>query len=448
MMRRAARPLLYAGIVAVVLGLAKVHAAYIGDYVLHSTEPRRLVWTIGYVVIVGIASYGAGLPDLPRSSRQTVTSALGAPMAAALAMSLVQLIAGDALLPRFVVFGSVLLLVPWNFLCIAIARGGRQHGERRDRVVLVGPEAEAATLRTELSGNPERPAVLLAALTADQARVRDHRSKPLVEQVLALSGSVVILDRSALLEPTVVSQAAALHEAGVRIRSLSLFYEEWLGKLPLSELERASLLFDIRELHGPRYVRVKRLFDVMLGLVGLVALIVVEPFVLLGNVIGNRGPLLYRQQRIGKNGVTFEVLKFRTMRERGLDELQTTTWTQENDPRITPFGRVLRKTHIDELPQLWNVLFGDLSIVGPRPEQPHYVEELTGKLPFYGLRHLVRPGLTGWAQVKYGYAGDEHDALEKLQYDFWYLRHQSLALDARIIGRTVRSVSGSQGIGR
>jgi lipopolysaccharide/colanic/teichoic acid biosynthesis glycosyltransferase len=227
-----------------------------------------------------------------------------------------------------------------------------------------------------------------------------------------------------------------------------LFYEEWLAKLPLSELERASLLFDIRELHGPRYVRVKRLLDVTLGLGGLIALILVEPFVLLGNVIGNRGPLLYRQQRIGKNGVTFEVLKFRTMRERGLDERETTTWTQENDPRITPFGRVLRKTHIDELPQLWNVLFGDLSIVGPRPEQPHYVEELTGKLPFYGLRHLVRPGLTGWAQVKYGYAGDEHDALEKLQYDFWYLRHQSLALDARIIGRTVRSVSGSQGTGR
>jgi lipopolysaccharide/colanic/teichoic acid biosynthesis glycosyltransferase len=266
--------------------------------------------------------------------------------------------------------------------------------------------------------------------------------------VLALSGSVVILDRSALLEPTVVSQAAGLHEAGIRIRSLSLFYEEWLGKLPLSELERASLFFDISELHGPRYVRVKRLLDVTFGLVGLVALIVAEPFVLLGNLLGNRGPLLYRQKRVGKNGATFEVLKFRTMREQGLDELAETSWTQENDPRITPFGRLLRKTHIDELPQLWNVLFGDLSIVGPRPEQPHYVEELTQKLPFYGLRHLVRPGLTGWAQVKYGYAGDERDALEKLQYDFWYLRHQSLTLDVRVIGRTVRSVAGSQGAGR
>jgi lipopolysaccharide/colanic/teichoic acid biosynthesis glycosyltransferase len=120
-------------------------------------------------------------------------------------------------------------------------------------------------------------------------------------------------------------------------------------------------------------------------------------------------------------------------------------WTGEDDPRITGFGRVMRVTHLDELPQMWNILRGDLSIVGPRPEQPRYVEELTQKLPFYDLRHLVRPGLTGWAQVKYGYAGDERDALEKLQYDFYYLRHQSIAFDLRIIGRTVRSVLGRKG---
>ena len=123
-------------------------------------------------------------------------------------------------------------------------------------------------------------------------------------------------------------------------------------------------------------------------------------------------------------------------------------WTTEDDPRITPFGRVLRATHLDELPQVVNILRGDLSVVGPRPEQPRYVEELTEKLPFYGLRHLVRPGLTGWAQVMYGYAGDEADALQKLQYEFFYLRHQGVALDLRIVGRTIRTVFGSQGGGR
>jgi lipopolysaccharide/colanic/teichoic acid biosynthesis glycosyltransferase len=116
----------------------------------------------------------------------------------------------------------------------------------------------------------------------------------------------------------------------------------------------------------------------------------------------------------------------------------STDWTSEDDPRITKFGHFLRRTHIDELPQFVNILRGELSIVGPRPEQPRYVATLEECLPFYQLRHLVRPGLTGWAQVKYGYAGSERDALEKLQYDFYYLGHQNLILDLRIIARTIR----------
>jgi lipopolysaccharide/colanic/teichoic acid biosynthesis glycosyltransferase len=441
--RRATRPLLYLGIVAAVLGLAKIHARYIGHYVLHSTQPSRLVWTIGYIVMLIIASYGAGLPELPRTTRQAVTSAFAAPVAAALGISLIQLLVGDALLPRFVVLGSAVLLVPWNLLCIKIGRSNRAQGERRDRVVVVAPPAEAITLKGELDAEPERPAVLVSALEPAAAVSPDGKHKPLLDEVLRVRATVVVLDRIALAEPTVVAQAAALHEAGLRVRSLSSFYEDWLGKLPVSELERASLFFDIRELHGDRYLRVKRLLDAALGVLGCLALVVVLPFVVLGDVIANRGPLLYRQKRVGKNGREFSILKFRTMR--ASDGLPSNEWTKENDPRITPFGRVLRRTHVDELPQLVNIVRGDLSFVGPRPEQPHYVYELSQKLPFYGLRHLVRPGLTGWAQVKYGYAGDERDALEKLQYEFWYLRNQSLNLDARVIGRTVRSVLGRGG---
>jgi len=161
------------------------------------------------------------------------------------------------------------------------------------------------------------------------------------------------------------------------------------------------------------------------------------------NLVGNRGPLLYRQERIGKNGTPFAILKFRTMRPAQPGD--STDWTGELDPRITRFGHVLRRSHLDELPQVLNILRGELSVVGPRPEQPHYVEELSEKLPFYAMRHLVRPGLTGWAQVKYGYAGDERDALEKLQYEFFYLRRQSVGLDLRIVGRTLRSVIGGDG---
>jgi lipopolysaccharide/colanic/teichoic acid biosynthesis glycosyltransferase len=222
---------------------------------------------------------------------------------------------------------------------------------------------------------------------------------------------------------------------------LSLFYDEWLGKLPLSELERIALLFDINEIHRPVYARMKRFLDVLLAIVGLPVLIVAIPFVALVDLMGNRGPLFFHQQRVGKGGAVFTIHKFRTMRPSDA----STDWTSPGDTRLGAVGRMLRKLHIDELPQVWNVLRRDLSIVGPRPEQPRYVSQLSEVIPFYETRHLVRPGITGWAQVKYDYGASELDALEKLQYEFYYLRHQSLGLDVRIIGRTLRSVVGLKG---
>jgi lipopolysaccharide/colanic/teichoic acid biosynthesis glycosyltransferase len=194
--------------------------------------------------------------------------------------------------------------------------------------------------------------------------------------------------------------------------------------------------------HRDRYGRMKRVFDVAVGLAGLVLLVALLPVVLVGNLTANRGPLFFVQDRVGRAGVVFAMYKFRTMRQ---DPALPTDWTATSDPRVTRFGKLLRVSHLDELPQVVNILRGDLSLVGPRPEQPRYVEELQAKLPFYNMRHIVRPGLTGWAQVKYGYAGDERDALEKLQYDFHYLRRQSLLFDLRIVVRTVRAVIGRQG---
>ncbi|HJR27008.1 MAG TPA: sugar transferase, partial [Acidimicrobiales bacterium] len=342
-------------------------------------------------------------------------------------------------------FGAALLLPDWYRLCIRIAAGGRLRAEARDRVVVVGRSDEVAALDLELHGLPERPASVVAGLTVEEAGGTVGAEPPLLAVHRDHAPTVLVLDRAAQDADAVVAQAAVLHERGVRVRTLSGFYEEWLGKLPVSELERASLFFDIGELHRTRYGRAKRLFDVPFALVGLVALVVLLPIVWVANLAGNRGPLLYRQERIGKGGQPFTLVKLRTMVPAASGPA---AWTTEDDPRITKVGRLLRITHLDELPQVLNILKGDLGVVGPRPEQPHYVEELTDKLPFYRLRHLVRPGLTGWAQVKYGYAGNETAALEKLQYEFWYLRHQSLRTDARIIGRTARSFFGSEGRGR
>jgi lipopolysaccharide/colanic/teichoic acid biosynthesis glycosyltransferase len=442
-MRRFARWLLVAGTVATVAGLSKLHAAEVADPAYDYTGSSRFAWSLAFIGLLVVASYGAGLPDLVRESRSIIGAALAATTSAALGISAVQLFTGTALLPRFVVFGSVLVLTPFYVACTAMAAGGRRRALLRDRVVVVASEEAARDLRDELDRAPEQHADVVGQLLLAAARPLQERSRPLVEAVVSHSATVVVLDAAAQADEAVVAQAAALHESGIRVRSLSLFYQEWLGKISVADLERMALMFDIGEVHRARYGRLKRIADIGTGVVGLVALAVMLPIVLVGNALANRGSLFYAQERVGRWGRPFRIHKLRTMRTDALGA--PTEWTGEDDSRITRFGRILRITHVDELPQVINILRGDLSIVGPRPEQPRYVAELVEKIPFYDLRHRVRPGLTGWAQVKYGYAGNEQDAVEKLQYDFYYLRHQGLRLDARIVVRTIRNVAGLGG---
>lgn len=460
MMRRAARILSYGGGALIVLCLSLAHAQIIAENPYTFTGSSRFAWAIGYSVALGITTYAVGLPDQPRSARQAAWLAFLASAVAALAVSVPQLILGDALLPRFVVFGAAILMVPWQMATNAMARGNRTRAEGRDRILLVADPTERERLIDDLALEPERAAQLVGSLTPIEASGSEPGQSPLVTAFEACRATVVVIDSYAQADDFVVAQAAGLHESGVRVRTLQGFYEHWLGKLPMSELERASLFFDIGEVHGTYYARLKRIMDLALGLVGCLSLVVVTPIVLVGNLVANRGPLMYRQVRVGKAGEHFTILKFRTMTDgeapAGRDPVNRATgdtvrdsrWTEPDDPRVTPFGRFLRHSHLDELPQLINIVRGDLSVVGPRPEQPHYVEELSAKLAFYDLRHLVRPGLTGWAQVKYGYAGDERDALEKLQYEFFYLRHQDLTFDQRIILRTLRAMIGGRGTGR
>jgi lipopolysaccharide/colanic/teichoic acid biosynthesis glycosyltransferase len=438
---RSGRLVMYAGVVATVAGLCKAHAL---AHEYSWSGSTRFAWSLGYVLLLGLAAYSVGLPEQPRSRRAAFLAAVIATVTAALIISGVQLFVGDALLPRFVVLGSVAVLVPWFVLCATLTHDADARAGERDRVVVVATADELATLESDLTLAAERPATLVGWLTPFEVSPgSDPPNRPLVDMVRARQATVVVLSRVAQGDDDVVLQATSLHGGGIRIRTLSMFYEQWLGKLPIAELERISLLFDIGELHAAGYARLKRLLDVAIAVVGVLVLALAIPFVWIGNLVGNRGPLFYRQARTGRNGETFAILKFRTMRSCRPDE--RSNWTTEDDVRVTPFGGVLRRTHLDELPQVVNILRGDLSVVGPRPEQPHVVAELAGKIPYYELRHLVRPGLTGWAQVKYQYAGSEAETLEKLQYEFFYLRHQSLALDLRIVGRTARSVVGRDG---
>jgi lipopolysaccharide/colanic/teichoic acid biosynthesis glycosyltransferase len=443
--RRGARLALYGGIVVAVVGLSVYHSRAIASPPYSYTGTFRFGWSLLYIGVLMVTAYGLGLPELPRTAGRALVTSVIAAVSGAVVISVLQLLTGDALLPRFVVFGTAIVLVPWYLLCAALAVGGRQRDAARDRVLVVGSADEAAPLRVDLRRAPEHSAAVAGVLlpeSATQPEGKPASDGPLVQRALELGATVVVLDQVAEADGSVIDQAAELHLRGLRVRTYAQFTDEWLGKVPLADLERASLLFDVGEVHRARYGRVKRLVDIAFGLVGAVVFVLLVPIVLVGDLVANRGPLIFGQERVGKGGTTFRILKFRTM------EPQATTAgeaTALSDPRITPFGRFLRKSHLDEVPQAWNVLRGDLSIVGPRPEQPQYVEQFTAALPFYELRHLVRPGITGWAQVKYHYGAGEEDAREKLQYEFWYLRHQGLALDMRIVGRTVRSVVGGHG---
>jgi lipopolysaccharide/colanic/teichoic acid biosynthesis glycosyltransferase len=434
---RIARSLHVGGTIVTLLALAWAHATHWAPESYGVTSTSRFWWTMVLGGLLLVTSYGIGLPELPRTRKVALMSALTAYALSIIGVSLAQLALGQALMPRFVMFGAAILIVPWYVLCAGLLIDSRANVLPRDRVIVVGDWADAASLSQELAVGAERPAQIIDVLTPDEAAATPGGELPLRDLVEAGDATVVVLDRVAQLDRTIVEQVATLHERGLRVRTLSLFYEEWLGKLPVSELERISLMFDIGEVHRLRYGRFKRVVDVAIAGVGLVPLALALPFVVAGNIAGNRGPLFFRQERVGKNGEPITMLKFRTMRDAPSGG---GTWTEAGDPRVTPFGGFLRRTHVDELPQMWNILRGDLSVVGPRPEQPKYVAELSEKLPFYNLRHLVRPGLTGWAQVKYGYAASDADALEKLQYEFYYLRHQRLSLDLRIVARTLRHV--------
>ncbi len=214
----------------------------------------------------------------------------------------------------------------------------------------------------------------------------------------------------------------------------SLFYENLTGKIPVALTTKHWFLENLRENDKKSYDSAKIIFDYLLaGLFGIITLFVF-PFAAAAIKIQDNGPVFYRQKRVGKFGKIFEIVKFRTMRTDA--EKDGAQFAVTNDSRITKIGKFLRETRIDELPQIINVLRGEMSFLGPRPEQPEFVDKLQNKMAFYNLRHLVKPGLTGWAQVNYQYAGTLEENLKKLQYDLFYIKNRSAFLDFLIILRT------------
>ncbi|MBC2846120.1 exopolysaccharide biosynthesis polyprenyl glycosylphosphotransferase [Winogradskyella flava] len=240
--------------------------------------------------------------------------------------------------------------------------------------------------------------------------------------------------------PEVYHDLLLLLERGFKIREYTQVYEELLHRVPIQFVGRDFYKYFpfSRSNENKLYIFFQRTFDIICSIIGLSIGLLLLPFILIGNILANTGPLFYIQERVGKNSKPFRIVKLRTMVINA--EKDGVRWAKKNDNRITAFGKFLRRSRLDEIPQFYNVLKGDMSIIGPRPERPFFVNELSRIIPFYETRHIIKPGLTGWAQVKTRYGSSIDDSLTKLQYDLYYIKHRSIFLDFNIVIKTLSTI--------
>ena len=308
----------------------------------------------------------------------------------------------------------------WLLLALSHRFVRRRKPWREDMVVITNEKQLADDLRMSPTAN----VVLVADPLGDPSDI------PLVD------AQTLVLDLRAVLSDDMAQWVSSASVSGQRVVPLVSVYEEHTGRLPLVHIVGGWEVSRPVERSG--YASAKRLLDIVVVAVTIPLWIAVWVVIWMVVRVDSGGPALYRQERVGRSGELFTLVKFRTMVHSA--EANGPQFAQPNDPRLTRPGAFLRRTRLDEIPQLWSVLKGDLSLVGPRPERPVFVDRFSETIPFYESRHLIRPGVTGWAQVNYGYADGDADAVEKLTYDLYYVKHSSIWLDLHILGRSVWTV--------
>jgi exopolysaccharide biosynthesis polyprenyl glycosylphosphotransferase len=312
------------------------------------------------------------------------------------------------------------------------------------RLLLVGRASNATTLLEDLRRGRGGGYEVIGVIEDGDSPVEQGLQVPLIGRASQLD-SVIAQDQPDLViltgghqSPETLSRLLDAAQAGFRVVHLAEFYEYAFGRVPVEDLSYEWFL-TVLHLYQRRYSRtIKRALD--LTGASLILLLTLPLFPLLALFVHQtEGPLILRQTRLGEHGKLFTIFKFRTMyadAERG----GKAVWASAQDPRLTRTGGIMRRLRLDELPQIWNVLRGEMSLVGPRPERPEFLAELSGRVPHWTQRHLIKPGLTGWAQVRQGYAAGPEATATKLSYDFWYLRHRSLTVDLAILLRTLAVV--------
>jgi exopolysaccharide biosynthesis polyprenyl glycosylphosphotransferase len=398
----------------------------------------------------------SGMYDL-RKANKVMDTISGIGMSTLLSGSiylLVFFLATPKTLPRFGValffILSAFLTLIWRMLYIQIFTAPAF----MRRVLLVGAGNAGMTLVNIVKNSYPPPFYLVGLIDDDPQKIGSNlngypvlggsanllaiiEEKEISDVIFAISGQMNTEMLDALLDA---------EENGIEITTLPVMYEELMGRVPIFLLEADWVLRSfVDQAHISRFYEIgKRIMDILGGFIGVTFLILLLPIISIAIVISGRGPVFYKQLRLGKNGKAYSIIKFRTMNvDAEIDGKAKPA--EENDERITKFGHLLRKSHLDELPQFINILKGDMSLVGPRSERPMIISDLQKIVPFYRARLFVKPGLTGWAQVNFGYASTNEDNAIKLEYDLYYIKHRNLTLDLSIMFQTFGAVLGLRG---
>jgi len=327
----------------------------------------------------------------------------------------------------FLIIYSLALYI-WRSLFNNLAAAGRP----ANRLLLIGYNKTIEEIVNHLSGNPQLGYEIKYWMKEGlQDKEFEHLSQIILNNDINIIVIPAHIKKNAKAAKLIYRHLAL----GIEILDLASLYEMIFMKIPLAELEEVWFLENLTKSYK-LYEFFKRPMDIILASLLLILSLPFAIFIAIITKLTSAGPIIIKQKRVGQNGIEFTLYKFRTMVADA--EKNGAQWAAPNDKRSTPFGALLRHSHLDELPQLINVLKGELSLIGPRPERPEFVKDLKKEIPFYELRHLVRPGITGWAQINYRYGASIEDAYQKLQYDIYYIKNRSVILDAIIILKTLR----------
>ena len=313
-------------------------------------------------------------------------------------------------------------------------------------LAIIGIHAESLSLAEEIIKKPQLGYKLKLIINPDSSAINEKINNVDVsrdisemrDKILEHEINTVVAINDPKYSPEVARYLFENIDLKIQYFNLTDFYEKITGKIPVSSLERHWFLENITQKNQQWFNISKRIIDILMAsFFGLLSLLIF-PFIALAIKLESKGPLIYKQKRVGLNNKVFTVYKLRSMAKNA--EKNGAQWAKENDSRITKVGKFIRKTRIDEIPQFINILKGNMSFVGPRPERPEFVTTLKEEIPFYNERHLVKPGLSGWAQISFPYGASVDDAKQKLQYDLFYIKNQSIALDISIILKTINTV--------